>query len=273
MADRALDQFNEIADDAAELHPRRRRPDIRLQHGPAQPAETSPTCASTDPAPARTSKRTPRNGQTLTPAGRNPAGLSESGRTVPTVDRTGCTATRHGTYNAYNKGGCTCPDARKAWTDYCRAHRNRTAVPLLLDARTSAERLRILAGLGYDWRCLARLLGYASPRSVTLIAHLGRRKVQRSSLERIRQLYNTLIVLPAPQGPSALRAINTAQRNGWGLVDLEVVHRALAGQRPELTTLERKAVIFTGAARGMTHTAIAQAANTNHSTVTAALAA
>lgn len=188
-----------------------------------------------------------------------------------TTDRTGCTATRHGNDNAYSKG-CRCPDARAAWTIYSYNRRHGRHQPRRVNATPTTQRIRILAGIGYDWRTLARHLG-TDPRTITELAAGDRRYVFRSTAHRIRDLYHQLITQPVPHGYAANRATNNAIRNGWGVVDLEVVHRALAGHKPALTPLEKRAVIFTGAARGLPATAIAQAARVNGGTVTKALAA
>lgn len=189
---------------------------------------------------------------------------------MTTIDRTGCTATRHGDDNAYSSAHCRCPDAREAWRTYSYNKRHGTHQARLINPTPTAHRLRILAGIGYDWRTLARHLG-CTPRSVTELAYLTRKRVQRTTAHRIRDLYNQLITQPSPDGYPALRAIGNAQRNGWGVIDLEAVHRALTGShKPPLTPLERKAVIFTGLARGMPTTTIATAAGTNNRAITAA---
>lgn len=188
-----------------------------------------------------------------------------------TIDRTGCAARRHGNDNAYAHG-CRCPDARTAWARYSYNLRHGLHQPRRVNATPTTQRIRILAGIGYDWRTLARLLNTA-PRTITELAHGDRTYVYRTTAQRIRDLYQQLIREPIPHGYPANRAINNAIRKGWGLIDLEVVHRALAGHRPTLTPLEKRAVIYTGAAHGLPTTTIAAAARVNGGTVTKALAA
>ncbi len=190
-----------------------------------------------------------------------------------TIDRTTCPARRHATESAYSRCGCRCPDAREAWRSYRFNLRHGLHEPRMVDIGPTAERLRVLVGIGYDWRSLARELGYKAPRPVTEMAYMKRGHVYRPTAERVRRLYNELIQRPAPAGFAAGKAFNTAQRNGWGIVDLEVVRRALAGHEPALTQLEKRAVLYTGHARGVTHSTLSKLLRMSGTTVNAALAA
>lgn len=191
--------------------------------------------------------------------------------TTPTIDRTGCTARRHGNPSAYNWFYCRCPDAREANRAYKAGLRNGTNPPGRIDGQPTMLRLRILAALGYDWTTLARNYGCTPPR-IARLAH-QRRHVYPATATQVTRLYTQLVAAPTPCGYPATRAIGNAIRSGWGVVDSLAVDRALAGTHVDLTPLEKAAVIYTGAARGQGAHIIAAAARLSYTTVTARLAA
>lgn len=182
-----------------------------------------------------------------------------------TIERGQCAAHRHGTDIAYSQG-CRCDDARAMHA--ASARNRRLGLPVhhwLIDPRPTARRLQVLAGLGYDWRTLARTLGWTS-RSVTELAKLERKKVRRATAARIANLLRDLIAQPAPVGYAAARALDNAMRAGWGVVDRVAVDMALAGCDVHLTKLEQHAVLYIGAARGLPHNVLADAARMSYAT-------
>lgn len=185
------------------------------------------------------------------------------------IDRTACTAPRHGDEWAYSKNGCRCPDGREAWRVYSLQRRQGINRARLVDISPTATRIRILAALGYDWRTIARTAGWRTPKQVTDLAYTRQPRVSRRTQSHIANLFADLTSRPQPHGYPALRAINNAERAGWGLVDPEIVRRALAGHRVDLTPLEKAAVLHIGLARGLAPTAIAAAAQTNNRSVNA----
>ena len=189
------------------------------------------------------------------------------------IDRTECSGRRHGTESAYSKFGCRCPDARRLWTRYNYELRHGIHVPRLVDITPTSTRLRILAALGYDWRTLTRAAEYSTPKQITELAYAERPTVHRRTQAHIAALFADLTGRPQPHGYAAGRAVDNARRAGWGLVDPEVINRALAGARPDLTPLEKDAVLYIGVARGLTATAIATAARANTRSVHAITAA
>lgn len=185
--------------------------------------------------------------------------------TNATVDPT-CTAARHGDPTSYSAHRCRCTSAREAWRVYKKALRDGTHIPARIDATPTTTRLRVLAALGYDWRTLARAYGC----SARYICALGRGHfptVYPATADKVAALFADLTRRPAPCGYAAARAVDNAKRAGWGLVDMEVVRRALAGQRPTLTPLERAAAVHIGHARGVPTTVIAIALGANNTTV------
>lgn len=186
------------------------------------------------------------------------------------IDRSSCSAAKHGNEWAYSKHGCRCPDGRDAWRRYSYNRRHGLNPARLIDVSPTATRLRILAALGHDWRSLTRAAGWRSPKQVTDLAYKRQSHVHRGTHALIANVFVNLIAEPVPQGQAAARAINTALRSGWGVVDIEVVNRALRGQQPALVGLERLAVIHIGHARGIPVTAIAAAICAgNHSVIRA----
>lgn len=189
-----------------------------------------------------------------------------------TIDRTSCTARVHSTMSAYSYHGCRCADAREEWRTYSYNRRHGLHQPRRVDAQPTITRLRILAGLGYDFRTLARHYG-CTPRHITDLTYGRSPIVFPATATRVADLFNRLAAAPQPHGYPASRAIDNTRRAGWGVVDMHVVDQALAGSRPALTPLEKAAVLYIGVARGLPPTHIATAARANARAVHAIIAA
>lgn len=195
------------------------------------------------------------------------------------VDRTGCAANLHGDRTAY-RHGCICPDARAANCVYrselrvanlaagrlprkSQAKLAKAAIgPGEINAANTRARLRMLAGYGYDWECLAALLpdGH-TPESVGALAALPRGSgICPRVAVQVQALCNELVKAPAPHGEAACTALERADSRRWGIVDTVAVRRALHlaayGLRVPLNTAERKAVVYTGVAFGVSDTVI-----------------
>lgn len=192
--------------------------------------------------------------------------------TPSTVDRTGCDAKAHSTMSAYSYHGCRCADAREEWRSYCYNRRHGTHKPRRVDAQPTITRLRILAGIGYDFRTLARHYG-CTPRHITDLTYGRSPIVFPATATRVADLFGRLITEPTPHGYPASRAVDNARRAGWGVVDMQVVDQALAGRTHHLTPLEKAAVLHIGVARDLPPTLIATAARTNVRSVHAITAA
>lgn len=220
--------------------------------------------------------------------------------TTAAVDRSGCDAIRHGGWVNYSKHRCRCDDARAAASAYRHNLYIRNAndptrrreppapkpAPVIPDgmvsSRNTTAMLRVFVGLGYDWASLGQHLG-CSPQLVAGLAHLeDGSAVPADTAGRIRGLGRLLLThltttggdhIPPPCGDQADTAMAIAVRNRWGVVDVEVVARALRGLRPPLTQYERRAVVYTAEALGWRQASIAAVANANTDYVRTALAA
>jgi hypothetical protein len=215
---------------------------------------------------------------------------------VDAVDRTACPGRRHGTRSAYTHAGCKCPDARAAHNAYTtewfringRASRrkpdstrrlrktDRVYPPGLVDSTATAERLRVLAALGYAWGVLAAGLGYKGWTGIDTVVALATQtspSVDEHTAAQVRKLFGHLIAMPAPCGYGTDCALQNAVRKGWGVVDMVAVRRALAGEHVPLTALERRAAVWAGQAEGALVTAICTAARISGATATCDLAA
>lgn len=127
-----------------------------------------------------------------------------------TIDRTGCTAPRHGTRAAYDNDNCRCPDARE---DY-RVYRKRLREGRHNNGRTNpigtARRLQALAAIGWDAATIAGRLG----RSRDVIKQWRRARgtwIAGTDAADVTRLYNQL---EGTAGPSQrMRAY--AASYGW----------------------------------------------------------
>lgn len=123
-----------------------------------------------------------------------------------------CSATRHGTDDAYVNADCRCPEAR---ADHARArnHRHlRLALhgPMLVPGIGTARRLQALAAIGYSVIDIATAIG-TRPSYVGQLQHRVDGRVRRETAAKVRVVYNRHADSP---GPSP-HAIHYARRNGW----------------------------------------------------------
>lgn len=127
------------------------------------------------------------------------------------IDRSQCTAKRHGRSQDYIKNGCRCPDARVAARSYRKRIKAGLQAAGLIDARGTHRRIRALQAIGWPISEVARRLGYTSKLNASLSPMLTRSLVQRTFAERVDAIYAELCMTP---GPSA-RSRRDAVRKGW----------------------------------------------------------
>lgn len=130
------------------------------------------------------------------------------------IDRSGCTARRHGDESAYSWWNCRCPDAREAWRIYKKRLREGRHTPRHTDATGTANRLRALHAIGYTWADLGRHLE-RHRRWVGGLAAKEHPTVALATDRVIRALYDRLKNAPAPPSQGAGRARRYAERHGW----------------------------------------------------------
>lgn len=127
------------------------------------------------------------------------------------IDRTGCSATRHGTRTAYRANGCTCPDARADHARYNRARQAGLAhlvADHTVDATGSTRRLQALYALGRRERDLAPRLGYA--RDIPFMHHSERTRIYASTAAKVTALFEELSGTLGPSNKLRERAAS------WG---------------------------------------------------------
>lgn len=129
---------------------------------------------------------------------------------TPTIDRTACSAARHGTALAYMVDRCRCPDARDAVRIYRKRLRENRHVSDRVDATGTARRLQALAAIGWPSDELGRRLGCTD----VAIQQWRRRRypvVYRRNARRVAALYDRLSATPGPSSVTRARAA----RSGW----------------------------------------------------------
>lgn len=178
-----------------------------------------------------------------------------------------CTAPRHDpTPSCYTWWGCRCPATRAAVANYRRAQRNGTHISPFVTARPTVERIHILAGLGHGWASIAPHIGQDTPRTFRLSRLKHDAKIRPTTAQRVETGFAHLTTQPPPCGYAAAKALNTAMRAGWGVVDRVAVDMALAGCDIHLSPLERLAALYIGHARGLPPAQFAAAAHMSHTT-------
>lgn len=121
-----------------------------------------------------------------------------------------CTATLHGTINAYNKYRCRCPEATalKVRSNAQVVLRRLAGTPGIVDATGTRRRVEALHAIGWRAVDLASRLGCTAP-AVRQIK--WRKTVQRTTALQVAALYDELA---DHRGPST-RLITTARGWGW----------------------------------------------------------
>lgn len=125
------------------------------------------------------------------------------------VDRSACSASRHGSVNDYRRG-CRCPDACEARRLYVKRIKVGRALPGYVSSVGTGRRVRALAALGWSAADVGQHLGLHR----NTIAQLGndrRATILRSTAARIAAVYDELQGTPGP----SVRARNFARKAGW----------------------------------------------------------
>lgn len=86
------------------------------------------------------------------------------------MDRTACTANRHGNYSAYLRYRCRCADAREDWRLYYKRHREGRAVVRRVDATGTRRRIQALWAAGHTSKTIAAACGSMSAYEVQQVA-------------------------------------------------------------------------------------------------------
>lgn len=130
--------------------------------------------------------------------------------TPRTIDRSGCSARRHGTAVAYDAYKCRCPDAREAHRIYRKRIRHGRITPGPVSTIGSSRRLQALSAIGWT---LDDLVPHCGLTRDTLRRIRSRIQTQmyRSTAARIRELYDEL---SGTVGPSQI-ARDRARAAGW----------------------------------------------------------
>lgn len=131
-----------------------------------------------------------------------------AGRPAGTKTAAECGAHRHGTYSAYCRFRCRCPEAREDWRLYQKRRREGRHAPLQVDATGTRRRLAALMALGWTYPTIAAELGVYPSR----VSQLMRTKqVHSVTAAAVTAVYDRL---STRRGPSERRA-RMAARHGW----------------------------------------------------------
>ncbi len=123
------------------------------------------------------------------------------------IDRTACTAPRHGGANDY-RYGCRCPDAREADRIYRKRLRENRHQPAHIPAVGTVRRLQALATIGHTFGSIAAELGVTT-QAVERISKAA--LVRRITAARIGNIYDRWSGTPGPSTICRRRAV----ARGW----------------------------------------------------------
>jgi hypothetical protein len=139
------------------------------------------------------------------------------------IDRTNCTATRHGTYSAYRRG-CRCPDAREDHRLQQKRWREHRAPVRLVPATGTIRRIHGLLAAGHTYSTIASAAstsGYhITAGDVGRIACL-RRFIKPHTAQAIGHACRILIDVPgtSKHARSRARAAGYAPLAAWDNID------------------------------------------------------
>jgi hypothetical protein len=129
---------------------------------------------------------------------------------APRIDRSDCSARRHGDAAAYTYHRCRCADAREDHRLRTKRRRQGRAVPLEVDSTGSARRLQALAALGWNLAALAPQLGMTVSRVQYLQTQQSATALRRTAA-RVAAVYARLSMTPGPSDRTRRHAL----RAGW----------------------------------------------------------
>jgi hypothetical protein len=124
------------------------------------------------------------------------------------IDRTQCSAPRHGTASAYTGYGCRCLDAVLLGSLY-RLRLNHDDHRELVNALPTRRRLHSLNATGWGMVQLAEPLGQTCRQAANRIGRAG--LVRRTTAERVAHVFDHLRAVPGPSG----KARSHAHRAGY----------------------------------------------------------
>jgi DNA-binding CsgD family transcriptional regulator len=197
------------------------------------------------------------------------------------LDRSSCPARHHGTYWAFSKHNCRCPDAGEEHRLYRRRRRKGHAKPLVVNSIGAVRRVRALAAIGYSAARIAAEAG-VSERTVRML-QAGQETILARKDAAIRTAYRRLEGTTLGPPKAGARRGQWPNPMAWEdhtiddpdgkpfvaadddtIVDRVVLDRALAGGCPPMTPLERHHAIHLGVRRGMTLSLIAARLHISH---------
>jgi hypothetical protein len=158
-----------------------------------------------------------------------------------------CTATRHGTWQAYQKARCRCPEARADQSAYRKRRallRSRGIVGRtdMIEKWRAVRRLRALARIGYAQRDVIRMAwGYPDGDG----AFSSQSKwITRRKFDRLDAVYRRLAGVPGPNRAAIANAIRKDYPSpmAWSNIDdpHEVPMTALQVQRARWRDAEKR---------------------------------
>lgn len=135
-----------------------------------------------------------------------------------------CTAARHGTWQAYQKAGCRCPDARADQSAYrkrrallrARGHIGRGD---LVEQWRAVRRLRALARIGYSQRDVIRMAwGYPDGDGALLTQS---KWLTQRKFDKLDAIYRRLAGVPGPNRAAIAHAIRADYPSpmAWSNID------------------------------------------------------
>lgn len=155
--------------------------------------------------------------------------------TATLIDRSTCTATKHGTAHAYNRHKCRCADARIDRAAHRRAStaKRRSQPPgpprFFTDATESARQLRALIATGRTQIELAAELGW----STNSVSNAVLQRAQSIDVRRATQIADLYASLGSPPPPPEFD-------DNDPYVDEIAVERVVYGDRMGLTAAEKQ---------------------------------
>lgn len=126
------------------------------------------------------------------------------------MDRSHCTARRHGTSSAYDYG-CRCPDAREANRLRKKRGREGRLPPGRVSPIGTQRRLQALSAIGWSHLIIARELGMHPTRVRDLRGNQRTNNIYRTTAIKVARLYERLSGTPGPSDKVRV----WAEKLGW----------------------------------------------------------
>lgn len=138
----------------------------------------------------------------------------------------------------------------------------------MIDATPAAYRIRVLVASGHGWTALSKHL-QRHESHLRILAENRPTKINHTTVDSIAAGYADLVNNhPQPYGYAAGKAYGVATRKGWGHVDQQAVTNVLNGHTTTtLTRYEKYAVVYTGYARNIGPSVLAELAHLSRTRV------